>query len=382
MIQITDRANCTGCTACMNSCPKNAITMQFDGSGHTYPAVDATTCNNCHLCESVCPCLHRELLPTDRGSNSLVVKAVYNRDESIRLRSTSGGIFTELARYVIGIGGVVCAVRFDENYHIVHDFFDIMDEIDHYRGSKYAQSDLQYTFRQVQEQLLVRPVLFVGSPCQVAGLKFFLRKEYSNLYTCDFICMSIASSQIWDDYITLRNRDKSISRVFFKDKRSGWHQWQMLIQDARGEHLCNGMDNPFFRLYLEHLAARPSCFNCPVRHCVHVSDFTLADCWGIDQTLPEFDDNKGCTTLILQSDKSQIVFDSIQNRLRWIDYDIKHVLQYNPHIEEQIPYPDRYKEFQKLYAFKGFEYAFRHIYSAKGPSLYQRIKTRLKSLLS
>jgi len=356
--------------------------MQMDSAGHSYPVVDTTTCNNCHLCESVCPCLHRDLLPTGTGNDELIVKAAYNKDESIRLRSTSGGIFTELARYVINLGGIVCAVRFDKNYHIVHDFFDSMDEIDSYRGSKYAQSELGFTFRKVREQLNERPVLFVGSPCQVVGLKSFLRKEYDNLYTCDFICMSIASSRVWDDYIALRNRDKSISRIFFKDKNKGWHQWQMLIKDAGGEHFCDGTAHPFFRLYLDHLIARPSCFACPVRHCAHVSDFTVADCWGIDKTIPEFDDNKGCTTFVLQSDKSHAVFNNIKDRLNWIDYDITFVRQYNPHIEEQIKRPSRYEEFQALYASKGFEYAFNHLYSPKSSSLIHRVKARLKSLLS
>lgn len=353
--------------------------MQLDSFGHTYPEVDASTCIDCHLCETVCPCLHRDSLPTDLGKEHLSVKAVYNREESIRLRSTSGGFFTELARYVLDLGGVVCAVRFDKNYHIVHDFFDTIDEIDDFRGSKYAQSNLQYTFRRVREHLSSRPVLFVGSPCQVAGLKFYLRKEYDNLYTCDFICMSIASSGVWDDYIAQRNKDQSISRIFFKDKRIGWHQWQMLICDARGEHLCQGTDNPFFRLYLDHLTTRPSCFNCPVRQCTHVSDFTMADCWGIDKIEPNFDDNRGCTTLILQSSKADSVFESIQERLHWIDYDIQHVCHYNPHIVEHISRPHRYDEFQALYASKGFEHAYRQFYPSKNKSWFERIKARLKT---
>lgn len=333
--------------------------MKYDDYGQIYPEVSQNLCIDCGLCEKVCPLLHKENISTDNNLDSLEVKAIYNKDEAIRQRSTSGGVFTLLAEYVIAKGGVVCAARFDEHYHIHHSFFDSLSEIDPYRGSKYAQSDLSNVFRQIKNCLKERPVLFVGTPCQVGGLKSYLIKDYDNLYTCDFICMSISSSKMWDEYITDYQKQHQITRIVFKDKRIGWHKgdWRMLIEDEQGEHSFRGVKNAFFYTYLKHYSARPSCFSCIFRHCRHMSDFTIADCWGIDSVHPEFDDNKGCTLLIIQSDKGRAVFDIIKDKANYIDYDINNVMQFNRHIIHQASIPQDYEKFCRDYLFSGFMYA-------------------------
>lgn len=356
MINITDKTQCTGCTACFNICGHKAISMQHDEYGQIYPRVNRDLCTNCGLCEKVCPLLHQERIPTDDNLDSLEVKAVYNKDETIRQRSTSGGVFTLLAEYVIEKGGVVCAARFDEQYHINHSFFDSISDIDPYRGSKYAQSDLSDVFRQIKNYLKERPVLFVGTPCQVGGLKSFLMKDYDNLYTCDFICMSISSGKMWDEYVEDYQKRHQINRVFFKDKRAGWHkgEWRMLIEDENGEHLCRGLDNLFFNTYITHLSARPSCFNCIFRQCRHISDVTIADCWGIETLYPEFDDNKGCTSFIIQSEKGELLFDSLVDKTESIEFGIHNVRNYNRHINTQPNIPNNYWQFLSDYKIKGF----------------------------
>ena len=359
MINIKDKTQCTGCTACYNICGHKAISMQHDEYGQIYPRVNHDLCTNCGLCEKVCPLLHQERIPKDDNLDALEVKAVYNKDEAIRQRSTSGGVFTLLAEYVISKGGIVCAAKFGEHYHIHHSFFDSLSDIDPYRGSKYAQSDLSDVFRQIKNYLKERPVLFVGTPCQVGGLKSFLMKDYDNLYTCDFICMSISSGKMWDDYITYYHKNHTIKRIFFKDKRIGWHKtdWRMLIEDENGEHLCKGRENPYFFSYLLHYSARPSCFKCIFRHCRHMSDFTIADCWGIETVSPSFDDNRGCTSLILQSEKGRNVFEYIKNKANITDFGIENVQQYNKHIEHQAAKPKDYENFCEDYRLHGFMYA-------------------------
>lgn len=339
--------------------------MQFDDCGHIYPTVNEDSCTDCGLCEKACPLLHLERIPKDDNLDTIEVKAVYNKDEEIRQRSTSGGVFSLIASYILSIGGVVCAARFDENYHICHSFFESYDQIDPYRGSKYAQSDLKDSFKQIRSYLKQRPVLFIGTPCQVAGLKSYLVKEYENLYTCDFICMSISSGKMWDEYIADYQNKHIVKKIFFKDKRLGWHKtdWRMLIEDERGENLCKGSDNPFFFSYLYHYSARPSCFSCAFRHCQHVSDITIADCWGIDKIYPEFDDNKGCTTLILQSEKGKEVWNFIKDNANFIDFDIKHVRQFNRHIENQATKPEEYEAFYREYKSNGFLYASQMVLS-------------------
>ena len=384
MINITDKTQCTGCTACYNICGHKAISMQHDEYGQIYPRVNHDLCTNCGLCEKVCPLLHQEHIPKDDNLDALEVKAVHNKDAVIRQRSTSGGVFTILAEYVIAKGGIVCAAKFDEHYHIHHSFFDSISDIDPYRGSKYAQSDLSDVFRHIKNYLKERLVLFVGTPCQVGGLKSFLMKDYDNLYTCDFICMSISSGKMWDEYITDYQKRHQIKRVFFKDKRNGWHKtdWKMLIEDERGEQLIPAFQNPFFSLYLTHHSARPSCFSCAFRHCRHVSDITIADCWGIDSVSPDFDDNKGCTTFIIQSEKGKDVFEAIKNKANHIDYGIQNVRQYNKHIENQAVKPQDYEAFNQDYKLHGFMSASKRVLRKQNNrGLITRIKGIIKRII-
>ena len=383
MINITDKSQCTGCTACYSICGHNAITMQFDECSHIYPIVDMDKCTDCGLCEKVCPLLHKDSLPQDVNLEELQVKAVYNKNDEVRSRSTSGGLFSLLADYIIDKGGIVCAARFDEKYHIFHDFFNSMDDVDPFRGSKYAQSDLGHVFCEIKSYLKLRPVLFIGTPCQVAGLKKFLIKECDNLYTCDFICMSISSGKMWDEYMADYQSSHSVKRVFFKDKRIGWHRsdWRMLIRDERGDQLCRGGENPYFFAYLKHYSARPSCFDCAVRHCRHMSDFTIADCWGIESVAPEFDDNKGCTALILQSEKAHAVFDAIKDNANVIDFDLQNVRKYNRHIEQQAFKPNSYIEFYSYYKLYGFTKAAKKMMRNElRKTLFCRIISKLKSI--
>lgn len=382
MIQIVDKAQCTGCTACQQVCSHSAIEMHFDAEGHSYPIVDASKCIDCGLCDRVCPMLHKERIPSDESLDSLPVFAVYNKDEAVREKSTSGGVFSLMAQYVIYHGGVVYAARFDKDFHIIHSRFDDINEIDAFRGSKYAQSKLGDTFRQIRQDLKTREVLFVGTPCQVAGLKGFLIKEYENLFTCDFICMGISSPVMWEEYLQEYWQGHQIERVFFKDKREGWHQWKMLVQyDGGKEYLKGGMRDPFFHLYLTHLSYRLSCFSCPFRTCKRLSDFTIADCWGVDKCIPAFDDNKGCTTLILQSKKAETLYKDIEQRLHTTSYSITDVRSYNPYITRQIdPNPGR-SGFMKLYSKKGFKKAAKKYGYKEKNRILQSLKLIIKRLL-
>ncbi len=381
MIQINDKSQCTGCTACQQACAHNAIDFFFDAEGHSYPKVDTSKCVDCGLCDKVCPMLNKERIPSDNDLESLPVYAVYNKTEDVRKRSTSGGVFSLMAEYIISHGGVVYAARFDENFHIIHSRLEDLSELDAFRGSKYAQSEMGDTFRQIRQDLKIKKVLFVGTPCQVAGLKGFLVKENDNLYTCDFICMGISSPKMWEEYLKEFWKDHKIERIFFKDKRGGWHQWRMLVQyDGNKEYLQGGMRDPYFHLYLTHLSYRPSCFCCPFRTCNRLSDFTIADCWGIDKCIPLFDDNKGCTTLILQSKKAESVYKEIKHCLYAVSYSITDVQTYNPYIKRQIdPNPDR-QCFMDLYSKKGFKIAaIKYKYKEKTsfPRLIKRIIKKL-----
>ena len=377
MIDIKDKSQCTGCTACESICGKKAITMQFDEFGHSYPHVNKEICVECGLCETVCPMLHKDEI--GRKDGNVYTYAAYNKDLKVRKESTSGGIFTLLAEEILLNNGVVFAARFDEEFHVIHDHFDTIENIGKYRGSKYVQSSLNGIFKSVKEFLKVRKVLFVGTPCQVEGLKRYLRKDNPNLVTCDFICMCISSPRMWDDYLKEYHTDVKLESITFKDKRTSWHKWNMLIKDEEGEHLMKGNYNPFFYTYLNQYSSRPSCFKCPFRRTHRNSDFTIADCWGIDKVNPDFDDDKGCTTLIVQSLKGKRIFEQIKCKMNYIDYKIEDVRTYNPYIEKQLPCPVDYNLFNSIYIKSGFSNAYSAVKRQSSWNL-MRIKMLFKKI--
>ena len=197
MIHITDREKCCGCEACIQRCPQQCITLHEDGEGFLYPETDEGRCIDCGLCEKVCPVIFQ-----GTGRRPLNVYAAKNPDEEIRWESSSGGVFTLLAEKILSEGGVVFGARFDARWEVVHDYTENVEGLSAFRGSKYVQSRIGDSFRQTECFLKTgRKVLFSGTPCQIAGLKLFLKKEYDNLLTVDFICQGVPSPGVWRKYL-------------------------------------------------------------------------------------------------------------------------------------------------------------------------------------
>jgi coenzyme F420-reducing hydrogenase beta subunit len=312
--------------------------MKFDEFGFIYPVVDKAICIDCHNCEKSCPYYNLDNWPKQIDDNYPPIYACYNKDENIRILSTSGGIFSILAQYILSNKGIVFAVRFDERFRIIHAKTEDYNEIQSFRGSKYAQSDIGLIYREIKDYLNNnRHVLFVGTPCQVAGLKQFLNKEYEQLYTCDFICMGIASSKIWEDYLDQFENIKDIKSIIFKDKRIGWHDWKLKFIYKTKEKYYNRFSNLFMNGYLNWLYFRPSCYECPFKGFHRVSDFTVSDCWGIEKIYPQFDDNKGTSCLMLHTEKSKKVFEIVKTNLIFMNLTKNDVRQHNKYSCESAP---------------------------------------------
>lgn len=197
MIDIKDKKLCCGCNACVQRCPKQCISVQKDEEGFLYPIVDLSICIDCGLCEKVC-------LVLNQGSerNPIEVFAAVNKDDSIRMQSSSGGIFTALAEQIIQEKGVVFGARFDEKWEVKHDYTETIEGLKAFRGSKYVQSRIGDTFSKAEFFLKAgRKVMFTGTPCQIAGLRLFLRKEYENLLAVDIICHGVPSPLVWRKYL-------------------------------------------------------------------------------------------------------------------------------------------------------------------------------------
>lgn len=344
MIDITDRERCCGCEACVQRCPRRCITLYEDDEGFLYPQVDEGKCIDCGLCEKVCP-----VVLQGAGRRPLKVYAAKNPDEEIRRESSSGGVFTLLAEKILSEGGVVFGARFDACWEVVHDYTENVEELSAFRGSKYVQSRIGDSFRQTECFLKTgRKVLFSGTPCQIAGLKLFLKKEYDNLLTVDFICHGVPSPGVWRKYLkeiaarrvagknsvlraSLNKSDdvlRNISSISFRDKVLGWKKYSFVVcfsatDGAEKNTVLLSEDlytNLFLRGFLADLYLRPSCYACPAKDLKSGSDLTIGDFWGVEYILPQMDDGQGTSIVMGNNLKGQNICNSLNCDLLEVAY--------------------------------------------------------------
>lgn len=300
---------CCGCGACLNVCPKNAISFREDAEGFAYPSVDEGKCIDCSLCVKVCP-----VLSPDVERLPLKVYAAKNRDLQERIQSSSGGMFLPLAREVLRLGGQVFGVEFSEDFRSArHACASDADGVKRFSGSKYIQSDTGRTYSQTKMFLENGvPVLYSGTPCQIAGLRKFLRKDYENLYTVDLVCHGVPSPGIWRRYMD-ETAPEGTASVNFRDKVTGWKRFSLVMKDSSGKVLFSQREdeNVFMDGFLKNLYLRPSCYRCPARKGRSGSDLTIADYWHLKKTLPDFDDNTGVGLVLVNTAKGARLFDSV-----------------------------------------------------------------------
>lgn len=350
MISVTDKHQCCGCGACVQRCPKQCITLQADSEGFLYPCVDADACIDCGLCEKVCPFIH----PYEERKPKEVLAAI-NKDEEVRLQSSSGGIFTLLAESVIDEGGVVFGARYDEDWQVTLDYTEIKAGLATFRGSKYVQARTGETYKQCEQFLKEgRKVLYAGTPCQIAGLKHFLRKDYDNLLTIDIVCHGVPSPKVWGRYLD-EIKDKSnlrIESIEFRNKTyDGWKKFNFVIsyQEGLREHTIHTpfYSDPYMKAFLGNLDLRPSCHSCQANANRSHSDITIADFWGIERHLPAMDDDKGTGLVLINTEKGKAALDLSKVLYQPTTYET--AVKDNPPIFKSVaPHPNRASFFKKL----------------------------------
>lgn len=308
------------------------------------------------------------------------IYACINKDWSVRNNSTSGGVYSEFAKYILEKKGVIYGVIFDENFNVI---FENSDHVDYtlFRGSKYPQAELRDTFKSVKANLEVgRYVLFVGCPCQVAGLISFLSKTYDNLITVDFICMGIGSPKLWRSYLRETYSEEIIKAVRFKDKSQGWHNFRTVVETNRKKHMDIGVENPYMKAYLKRVNIRPSCYECHFKgYDGRKSDVTISDCWGIDKIMSAIDDNKGVSSVYLNTDKGANLFDKCKTNLEIYEINRKEAIAYNKYYEESVELPPEREEFWRDVCKNSFLSAIKKHYGAKKCTF--DIKSRIIKLL-
>lgn len=368
MIEIKDKKDCCGCQACATICAKHCITMQADEEGFLYPMVDKDTCTDCGLCMKVCPVINQS-----EPRKPLKVYAAKNKNEEIRRQSSSGGIFTLLAEKVIAEGGVVFGARFDENWDVIHSKTDTLEGIAAFRGSKYVQSTIGDTYREAREFLKKgRKVLFSGTPCQIAGLRKYLRKDYDNLLTVDVMCHGVPSPKIWREYLCSLQLS-NIGAISHKDKSTGWRRYSISVKDTDGKVIYTEIasENKYLSAFVKNYILRPSCFSCPAKEGKSLSDITLADYWGIEHLLPHLDDNKGTSFICSNTQKGGMIVDNLNLILATTDYHKS--LPYNSCIVQSTNEPLDREIFWQNYIKKGIK----ALPKVKKTNLLKRIVKRL-----
>lgn len=349
MIEINDKRDCSGCTACASICPVKCIEMKSDEEGFVYPVVDKSRCINCGLCEKTCPIINRK-------ADAKIEPRAYaciNNDLAVRMNSSSGGVFSLLAEYILKNDGVVFGASFDENFVVRHTFVEREEDLNKLRVSKYVQSDMGEMFKKAKEFLDGgRMVLFTGTACQIAGLKSFLKRDYENLFTQDLICHGVPSPLVWKKYVELRRLEgnSTIKSISFRDKHYSWVFFSMCFKFANNEtYRKRYLGDPMLNIFLLNKCLRPSCHACVFKTITRQSDVTLADFWGINSVLPEINDKKGVSLVLIQSEKGQKLFDEIKSGMTYKEVNFKHAIIHNKmYYKSALKNPVRTRFFRDL----------------------------------
>ena len=354
--------NCSGCHACFSSCPKEAISMLANNEGFLLPVIDKKKCVDCGVCEKVCPALNpiKGESVGNLAENTTAYAAI-NLNEKIRMESSSGGVFTALSEYVISQEGIVFGAKFDRDFLVVHSYTNNIEDLEEFRGSKYVQSKIGTSYKDCKTFLEQgRKVLFSGTPCQIQGLKKYLRKEYSNLLTVDFICHGVPSPFLWQKYIDYRllkahARRGEISKTAFRRKINGWKQYSLLFTFANNSEYCASLyKDPYLQIFLKDIALRKSCYECASRGLERPSDITLADFWGIQNVIPRMDDDKGTSLVLLHSSQGRELWSIIEKGLSVKQVSLDCVVKNNRSVVFSPIMPKRRSVFYKDLSNKKF----------------------------
>jgi len=347
--------------------------MREDDEGFLYPQVNEEECVDCGLCEKVCPVLN----PGEAAEPQKVVAAI-NEDEEVRRESSSGGVFTLLAEETVRRGGVVFGAVFTADWQVEIRAAETVEQLAPMRGSKYVQASTGTSYADCEKALKAgREVLYTGTGCQVAGLRRFLRRDYPNLTTADFICHGTPSPKVWRMYLrqVTEGARKAVNDIRFRNKPEGWKRFHFtMTSDCGGLSMtCFHGENHYMRAFLSDICLRPSCQACVAKEGRCGADLTLADFWGIANLAPDMDDDRGTSLVIAHTSKGLGIVNRLKARTR--EFKLEEAIRFNPSYRvSKLPHPHR-EEF-----FRGLDTAtdlIDHIDHSLRPTARQRLRTLL-----
>ena len=335
--------------------------MVIDEEGFKYPQIMKDKCIGCNKCEKVCPIIQQKDNNSTYADSKPKTIGGWHKNDDVRKKSSSGGAFTLLAEFVLQNKGVVFGAGFNENLEVNHLSVEKIEDLDKLRGSKYVQSDIKDTYLKVKENLEIgRVVLFVGTPCQTAGLSSFLNKDYGTLFKCDFICHGVPSPLVFKKYITYleeKYKDKVIE-FKFRNKDKGWRQTGQQMGTAikfkkgKVKYFMPAYKDFFMNGFLADVYLRPSCHECKFKSIPKdYSDITFADFWGVNSICPELNDKKGTSLVLINTNKGEQLFNKVKDNFYHKECDFYKSIKRNPVLLNPIkPSSQRKKFFEELNA--------------------------------
>lgn len=333
-ISILNKKDCTGCRMCEQICPVNAIKMVENKEGFIEPVVDEEKCINCGLCAKRCPQLNNV---KDKRQEKIKVYAAKNKNIEEQKHSSSGGIFSIFANYIIENNGVIYGCAFNEKFEAQHIRIENKEELVKLRGSKYVQSNTRDTFSQAKKDLENNKlVLYTGTPCQIAGLKSFLGEQYQNLLTIDLICHGVPSQKLFTKYLKYleeKYKSKIIEYDFRNKEKNPWGlNLKIKFENGKIKYIPARLD-PYYKSFLNGDTYRESCYNCKYANTNRIGDITLADYWGIEKEHSEFYDANGVSAIIVSTNIGQVFFDKIKDNIDYIESSIEKVKNKNDNLK-------------------------------------------------
>lgn len=348
-----DSEKCYGCRACEQACPHKAIVMEENSEGFLYPNVMKDKCVSCGLCSKVCPYDS----PSSSKVSQKIIAAQY-KDTDILLKSSSGGIFSAVADFVLSNSGYVAGCIFSDTFKAIHVLTNNKELVEKMRGSKYVQSNLNDVYLKIQIRLNEgRLVLFTGTPCQVDGLRCFLKREYDNLITVDLICHGVPSQKLLDNYLeSVSKQNGEILDIRFRDKElNGWSSQGSITFSNKTKKISPFNNSYYNYYYIQNNVSRKCCYSCNYSGNKRTGDLTIGDYWNISEEFPKLDTSLGFSAVLINTEKGRKIIDDISDKLVIFNSSFESVVKGNGNLRSPVKMPESRKVVYSLISEQGYD---------------------------